>query len=319
MRWNVLVLVAAGGCGLGGSSGGGADNLPTLGAGPYGKLADDALSPAREPYVVTDPAATLGDPAVLSAPDGGYALWYTRTPRNQTKATIWHAEVPRFGELPVDPLEVLAPTQPWEQGDVRAPTIVAGDDGALVMFYQGGGSLAPAVGRADSSDGGHTWTPRPMPLLVDAADPTVLVVDDLWRLYFTRPSAPGIFLATSSDGGVTFVAGLAPVLQRRDTERDAFDRLSVGEPAVVGGISAAGQLRIGLFYVGENAVGEFAVGYAGSDDGLNFVRFFNGNAILDPGGLDEHGPAALLAPAQGALFFSQQETQLPALAAATSP
>lgn len=321
MRAAIIMALVTVSCGLGGEAGNRGENLPTVGGGPYGKLRPDDTSDATEPYVVVDRAANLTDPAVLAIPGGGYALWYTRTAVPATGATeIWHSEILDLHDLPLaDPVRVLAAAEPWEQGSVRAPAVVLDADERVVLFYEAGLEEAPLIGRATSADG-HDAVRDAMPVLMDAGDPTVLILPEgRWLLYHTRPDRSGIFLAESSDDGVTFTVHPDPVLDRRDQDRDAFDRVWIGEPDVVGGISAAGQLRIGLFYTGQNAAGEFAIGHAVSVDGLVFERFFNGNAILDPGGPDERGAAAWIGPAEGVLFFSQRQTNILAIAAAVHP
>ncbi len=315
----LLVAVLATGCGLGGSVGGGADNLPILGAGPYGKLADDPMSPAIEPYVVTDLMANLGDPSALDRDGGGYRLWYTRNPRDGSPASIYRSDVAKLGQNPLaDPAPSLGPTETWEAGAVRAPSVVD-LRGPLVMAYQAGAVDAPAIGLATSDTDGGPWIHAAAPIITNATDPALIVVGDTWRIYFNRPDAPGIFLAVSTDGGATFTIQPDPVLVPRGTDAGAFDRLWIGQPAAVGGISEAGQLRIGLFYVGKNALRQFAIGYAGSDDGVHFERFFNGRAVLQPGGEDEHAPSAVIHTADSVLFFTQQNSAVQAIAAATQP
>ena len=78
------------------------------------------------------------------------------------------------------------------------------------------------------------------------------------------------------------------------------------EPSLVGGLTAGGQLRVGVFYTGEDDGGRFAVGYAGSDDLRVFQRFRQGSAVLETKLADERGPSAVIEPARGVLFFAQK-------------
>jgi hypothetical protein len=320
MRAHWLIVVMIAGCGLGAGEGGGSENLPTAGAGPYGKLFDfDFATPAEEPYVVTERDVHLADPSALLVATG-FRVWFTHTPVDPADGgpEIWVADLSDLAELPSgSPLRVLGAGEPWEEGAVRAPSVSSPDGETLVMFYQGG-AATPAIGRATSTDGGLSWEKQGQ-VLAGAIDPSALHVDGHWFLYFGRPDAHGIFVAESDDGGASFVAQQEPVVQRRDTRVDVFDRLWVGEPAAVGGVTVAGQLRVGLFYVGKATDGTFAIGHAASADGLEFARFNLGEAILDPEGTDERGPSAIVVSTQGFLFFAQRRVSTWAIAAAVSP
>lgn len=312
---SALVLGLVGACGMGGEEGGGDDNLPTLGAGPYGKLEAPAegVTPAIEPFVVTDNVADLADPEALPLGGGAFRLWFTRTEPG-AMAEIWRADLPAVTELPDPaPARALAATEAWEGGWVGAPSVVDRGGGRLAMYYQGAGG----IGRADSTDRGETWSKVGL-VLADGADPGAIEVGGRTYLYYTRADAGGIFLAESQDG-VTFVPRADPVIVRRDTDADAFDRLWVGEPEPVGGVTAAGQVQIGLFFTGRATEGATAIGYAGSYDGREFTRFFNDDAILEPGLADESDPAVVLEPAHGTLFFTQLRAQTTAIAVAVHP
>jgi hypothetical protein len=300
-------------CGLGADAGGGLDELPTAGLGPYGKLPEPGGTPAEEPYVVVDRAANLTDPSVLLLPSGGFRIWYTRAPLDGSEPAIYRSDLPALGEVPpVDPTFALGADLPWEQAPLRAPAAVEIDD-RVVLFYQSGDS----IGRATSSDGGLTWAKDDAPVLDDASDPSALFLDGTIYLYHTRASEPGIWLATST-GGAPFARADAPVLTPRGTTLGAFDRVWVGEPGVTGGRTATDQIRIVLFYAARDAEGTVAIGVAASRDGLSFERFTDA-PILEAGLKDEHGPSALLFPSEGILFFSQLRAQTIALAVATSP
>lgn len=313
----VGVAAAAASCGMGAAPGGGADDLPTLGAGPYAKLVDEeGTTAAEEPYLVVDLSADLTDPAVRREEDGALRLWFSRIPRAGGSSEIWTARLESLADGAGPAAASLVAAEPWEAGHVRAPAVVEAGD-RLLLFYQGGTS----VGRAESRDGGVTWSDR-REILPGAADPGVLVVDGVYFLYFTRPGEDGVFLALSHDG-VTFSPLAEPVLRPRGAP-DAFDAAWVGEPFPVGGRTAAGQLQIGLFYVGRSvpAGGDeprHAIGYAGSFDGRTFERFARGDAVLEPGPPDERGPAALLFPSSGFLFFAERRGQTLAIAGAHHP
>jgi hypothetical protein len=192
--------------------------------------------------------------------------------------------------------------------------------GATVFLYYEGGTEPPSIGWAVSTDGGLSFVKQGV-LVTNAMDPGAVLGADLRiHLYFTRPDESGIFAASASivsPDELTFFPD--PVLDRRDTHAGAFDRLWIGEPGATGGRTAAGQQRIVLFYTGQNEQGQLAIGAAASRDGVVFERAGGGEPVLEPGMRDETGPAAVLFPTQGVLFFTQRLTQVLAIAVATSP
>jgi hypothetical protein len=303
------LLALACGCGLGGGEGGGDDNLPVSGTGPYRKLTDfELLTPLDEPFVISDPGADLDDPFVVEQPGGVLRVFYTRTPPGGP-ASIWRSDLASsLSEAPGAPVLVLEAAEGWEEGDVRAPTLVS-DAAGLTMVYQGG---AGALGRAVSTDGGETWT-RSGRMLADATSPALLRIGDTTLLYFTRPSSPGIFVASTRDG-LTWDERPEPVLAPR---AGRFDEIALRAPHAAGGVPPAGGLHIALFYTGTSVAGVTAVGFAGSDDGATFIA--RPAPVLDPGAPSERAPAALLRRTSAVLFFAQDRAGRSAIAAATSP
>jgi hypothetical protein len=310
-----LVLLAA--CGIGGAPGGGTDHLPSAGAGPYVKPEASPLTPAEEPYVIVDARADLRAPAALAAPVGGFDLWFTHAPADGGAVEIWYAHVPSVSDKPdVGPELALAAADAWEAGSVEAPSVVDAGDGRLVMYYQGGGATTPAIGRAHSDDGGRTWT-RDGQVLTGGTDPSAVVVEAHTFLYFGLAGG-GIGLAEADGPDGAFVAAPEPVLVPSTGNPDAFDVASVGQPDAVGGRSAAGQLHIGLFYVGTSSNQTRAIGHAASADGHTFMPFLGGKAVLEPGAPDDQGPAAVLFSDRGVLFFSQERAARTVIAVATT-
>lgn len=302
-----------------------AQRLPDQGAGPYGKLPRDRDTPADEPYVLTEFLVHLRDPAALRRDDGGYRLWFGREEaRAGAAGEIWMAGLPDLTERPdEEPRPVLVPDQPWEAGWVGAPAVLALPDGTLAMFYQGG-QEAPAVGRADSGDGGATWQKHAgNPILIGAAAPSAARLpgapDGGWVLYTTRPDRPGIFRADSTDG-LAWTPRPDPVLLPRADQPGTFDHHAVSDPYVVVRRTDLGTLHFGMFFAGADQEGEDAtisVGWAGSFDGLAWHRFASPDEpVLDPEGTSEHAPAVLLGPEGGVMFFHEvgQGTQRIAVA-----
>ena len=314
-------------CGLGwiDDESGGADHLPTRAAGPYTKLVRDAETPADEPYVVSVFQVHLRDPAAIRHGDSGYRLWfgYEDDP-SLPESEIWMTDLANLGELPmVGPIPALPADQEWEQSRVGAPSIVEIAEDQLVMFYQGGAD-AIAIGRAESSDGGATWTKSAdNPVLMGLGEPTVArLPGGSWLLYATRSDLMGIFRATSPDG-VSWQVDEEPVIQPRPHLPEAYDRYAVSNPSITVRQTPAGDLHFGLFINGldrDDEDGTTSVGWAGSFDGILWQRFSNpDDAVLEPGTTSENGPSVVLDPDGGVMFFSEQEQGTQSIAAATHP
>lgn len=297
-----LALLCAG-CGLLEGEGGGAEHLPIAGAGPYGFLSDfEAVTPLDEPFVLFEPGVDLGQPAPVALANGQTRVFYDRA-----GAEIWRVDLPSLRELPGPPEVALVADADWEGGRVAAPALVVAGP-RLIAYYEGAGG----IGRASSVDGGVSWSKDGL-VLPDAAQPGAALVAGETFLYFTRPAVPGIFLARSSDG-LNFTVADRPVLLPRAA---AFDSVRVDDPTVVGRTTGAGVDHFGLFYVGTNAKGIAAVGYAGSRDGVEFVAL--PAPILEPLGSSARAPGVLLATDHALLLVERERGGHRAIAAATEP
>ncbi len=325
MRAAVLLLVL-GGCGLDpfGETGGGASNLPTQGAGPYGRLASDDTTPTDEPFVQDDRDAELYDPCALYG-GPGLRLWYTReaTGAPADDQQIFYVELPSAHDLPTGaPALALAADLPWEEGRVAAPGVVELGGGHLAMFYAAG--LAnPAIGRADSHDDGATWQKRATPVLIGATAPSAAFANDRVEVYVTRPDAPGIWRATSAGAApADLTLEAAPIVVARPELAEAFDAVAVSDPAIVIERQPSGRLHWGLFFVGidvddpDPAGSHPSVGYAGSFDGDRWERFRGATAQL---AAPATGPSVVLPPASGLMIFSEPKRGRRALSAAQNP
>ncbi len=303
-------------CGLSGGESGGGEHLPTSGAGPYGKLESDPETPAQEPFAIVEVSADLSDPSALAARSGGFDLWFTRRLPGASTSEIGFAHLPSLAELPDEgSAAAFVAAEAWELGAVEAPSVVDLGGDERVMYYQGGGDAAPAIGRARSTDGGRTWTRDGM-VLAGGLDPAALLVGEHTYLYYGRPDGLGIGLAEAELDGA-FVPSFDSIIVTSDTDPDAFDRSWVGEPNAVGGVSVAGSLRIGLFYVGRSSNGTHAIGHASSFDGRTFMPFFNGAAVLEASAPDDRGPSAVLFADHGVLFYGVERTARTVIGVAT--
>jgi hypothetical protein len=307
-------------CGLGASAGGGSDHLPNGGTGPYTKLSDPTLSTLLdEPFVVSELSADLSEPTALDLGDDTFRLWYSRRARTPENAPteIWTAALPTsLTTPPASTALALRADQPYEGDRVAAPTVVRdpSDDSRLVMFYEAGPT---SVARAVSDDDGLTWAKQGV-VLDDARLPSVITLDGAWLLYTTRPSAPGIFVARSSDGE-TFVREPLPVLAPTGAGVDAT---LVDSPSASARTTLAGQSRVWLFYVtrGFDEDGTLAgIAYAGSHDGLAFARGRTGEPVLVPASASDSGGSAIIGDTESLLFYASPRGAVTGIAVARTP
>jgi hypothetical protein len=257
---------------------------------------------------------------VLRRDDGGFRIWLAREPDNTpTESEIWYAELPSIAAIAdVGPQAVMTPEDGWEQTRVAAPAIVDTGD-RLVMYYEGGVD-EPGIGRAESTDGGLTWTRDPAnPVLERATEPTAaLLPDGSWVLMVTRLDAPGIFRADSADG-TSFALVADPIIRARPDQALAFDRFAVSDPFLIVRETAAGQVHWGLWFNGLARADDVAIGFAASFDGLRWDRFGGPDPVLHPGAPVENGPAVVLEPARGYLFFDERSQSRQKIAVAVHP
>jgi hypothetical protein len=322
-----LALAAA--CGLGpfDDQPGGRDNLPTRAAGPYAKPEIDFATPADEPYVLYEVTANYLDPTPLARDGGGFRVWFTRGDPDDGSAEIWYAELPDVHALPdVAPRGAVAPDAGWEESFVGEPAVVDLGGGHLVLYYRGG-TLAPAIGRADSVDNGGSWQKHPAnPILEGATSPAAaLLAGGETALYFMSPDRPGIHAAIGDDG-VAFNRLPDPIIEARPALEDAFDELAVADPfaLVTDTLDEAEPVHVGLFFSGTRPGGEpgvlvDAIGYAGSYDGRAFTRFFGPDPVLEAGPPSEAGPGVISVAAGGVLFFHEPKQNRYRIGAAVHP
>lgn len=316
MRAALLLLVLSPACAidlLGEYESGGAANLPRAGGGPFRKLAVDLATPADEPYVASDGAAQLSDPSAVAG-DDGIALWLGRAEVSRAGSSIVRLAITDLAAAPGELALSLAPDAAWEAGRVARPAVIDLGGGALRMYYEGGDPAAPAIGRADSTDGGASWTKDPgNPILTGGGDPAAVRVDGRDLVYFTRPDADGIHLAEGDD-----LAPIGQVLAPRDDLDGAFDGERIGEPGALAVPRLGGGTRIALYYTGTRVVsGEplSAIGWAGSFDGSRFERGGD-DPILSPGPPGEGGGTVVFDGGVAVLFFHELRRARLAIAAA---
>ncbi len=303
-----LVFLALGGCGLGitGESHGGGDNLPTLGAGPYGRLAPDFETPADEPFVVVDRDTTFEGAAALRRADGGYRLWFGMQADGGE---------PGIGAAETAGLDGLLDVPPHQVLDRGASPAVIEVDGALVMFFEDGGDVL----RADSDDG-EAWSVVPEPVLAGAADPTAAYIDGGYVLFVTRPDQPGVWRA-ASESGTAFAFDDGPAIVPRPGVQEAFDTRAVGDPYLLVTTSDAGRQHWGLWFTGSAEAPDAgpaptAIGYAGSFDGERWERFGGADPVLIAPAAQ---PCVVLEGGTGVMFYQEEDRLHLGIAAAVHP
>ncbi|HUQ07808.1 MAG TPA: sialidase family protein [Kofleriaceae bacterium] len=295
MRAIALLLLVSGcgvsGCGIGfaDDASGGKNDLPSVGAGPYRKLAADENTPADEPWLVTERTIDFTEPAIVARAGGGFTFFVTRESPDPPvgDSEIWRGAILDPTEIPDEPIApVLTADAAWEEGHVAAPSIVDLGGDRLLMFYEGG-LATRALGRAESSDGGHTWTKSAAPVLTDAALASVATDGALWLAAFTRPgpsAEPGIFLARSDDG-LTWVADTTAILLPSGIP-DSFEEVAVSSPHLAWLEESTGRGHWALWYGGLEDLPDpgdaprYAVGYAASFDGMDWDRLGGGRPVL---------------------------------------
>lgn len=317
--------VAAGACGLGwtGERSGGAANLPTAAAGPYHRVPFDFDSPINEPYVLDDRAFSLEQPTALPRAAGGVRVWFGRVDPVTGAAAIAYAELPGLHDLPaVGPVVVLEATEPWERGRVTAPSVVDLGGGALALFYEGGAPDEPAIGRADSDDGGATWRKwAGNPVVAGVRAPGVAQLDGRWWLYAVEPGGRAIVRADSDDG-LQWTPAERPAIEPRPGVDGAFDAYAVTDPHPLVRRTAAGRAVHGLFFAGADRPGEdgrVAIGYAGSFDADTWERFAGADPVLRSFGPPAAAPAAVVDGTSGILLFEERSAGRGRIAAAIHP
>lgn len=298
--------------------GGGADNLPISGAGPYRLEDPDFDTPADEPYVVAQAAVSLLDPAVQVLEDGHYEIFYTRI--DDTSSEIWSVTLASIHELPdTAPRLTLAADQGWEEGAIGAAALLREDE-ALVLYYRGGVDTK-AIGRARSAGPGEPFVKDPGNPLAPGDDPSVIRIGGRYIMVHSDQAHHQILWRESDDGRDFGEA--REIFARRTGTAQAFDQWRVSGPALVAVPTLDGSEHYGLFYAGSrrNPSDELvqAIGYASSFDGTNWQRFLGGEAIFASGATGAGGPSPVIGPSEARLFFHQPRQGRGRIGVALSP
>jgi hypothetical protein len=274
-----VALLALAACATTGATGEGDRNLPTVGVGPFRKLAADEVREIA-PFVYDDRLALYREPAVLA--DGDATLMYVVARRDgrdvivRTRADdgrAFYGSTSDFGKTaPV----VLAADRPWEGTSVTGPFVLRTAAGFVLYYAAAGG-----IGSARSADG-LTFEKDPGPLLTrdpaaawestEVRAPSAYVLAD-GRVRLLYASGTSIGEAESTDGGAHFTRlSPAPILGPAPDappgsllphEKPPFDTARVDDPCASLETTPVGRLHLRVLYTGYDAAGVSAIGYAG--------------------------------------------------------
>ncbi|AKV02757.1 hypothetical protein AKJ09_09420 [Labilithrix luteola] len=286
-RAGLLVALLAVSCATTGAEGEGDRDLPSVGVGPFRKLAD-AEVPSVAPFLLEGRGSNYREPAVLD--DHGDTLLYAVARRDdgadvivRTRATDGRAFFGAGGDIGHSPAVVLVPDAPWEGGALGGPFAVRVGQEIWLYYAAAGG-----IGLARSSDG-FSFHKEPGPIFV--ADPNaarweqspvrapsvVVLPDGRFRLFYA--SGVSIGEAESTDGlrfrrldADVATAELDPVLapsappapgSLAPHEKPPFDMVAVSDPSASLRTTSAGRLLVRVLYTGVTDSAVTAIGYAG--------------------------------------------------------
>ncbi len=112
-----------------------------------------------------------------------------------------------------------------------------------------------------------------------AGEPAVIKDGSTYKAWYTGQDAQGVFrigYATSADGKVWTKSGSNPVLNIGGA--GAFDAAGIASPAVI-----KDGATYKMWYMGDDANGTVAIGYATSSDGITWTKQNSGNAVFTQG------------------------------------
>lgn len=295
-----LALLVAAACSTLATPGGGAENLPTSGVGPFQALDQMQVAPQDiAPFVFTRAGVGVTEPSILaeSADGSSPAVTLYAVVPGKTGSTIVRTRADDgrtfYGDAPDQvtfpshkPPQVLAASLPWEGADVTGPSVLR--VGAEIWLYY---AAAGGIGLARSPDGA-TFTKTGAPVLATDATvgweqgppraPTVArFPDGSWHMLYAAGGAIGE--ATSADGlswkradGDPSTPRIDPILTASKAvdpstlpagEHPPFDENGVGDPLLLPRVDATGQLQVRVLYTGygpfpDASVPEGKIGFA---------------------------------------------------------
>lgn len=337
----LLLLAGAPGCSTLAEAGGGEDNLPNAGAGPFREIDNEELGAGRAaPYVLRDDDDFPRDPAILDA-DGDLATleaWayvpHTvfaegEEPDAARPPNEIIRQIARDGRSFAREFEVvLTPAEAWEMGTIGRPAVLR-HDGVIWLYY----AAAGGIGVATSSDGVSFSRPSAEPVLapgdgweagVAPTSPCVLAsADGSLRMYYEVPLASGsaIGVATSSDGVSFRRVGDRPVLAPRAGEIDAG---GAAAPFALSASSAEGRAIEYLYYAATDAEAKRTIAMVARYGATGDFQHASAPVFGTTGSLAPTEPLVVRYPGYALLFVTQRAgstgaLDYPAVAAGVAP
>ena len=287
----LLLVVAA--CGTIGTPGGGAQNLPSAGGGPFQALVKGQVAPQdTAPFVFLAGGQSYREPSVLSAtgdPSNPGVFMYlvaNGSPGDVILRTRADDSVSFYGDFADQqmnathrPPVVLAASQAWEGKNLSGPCAVrVGSE--IWLYYAGDGG----IGLAKSGDGKNFTRMPTQVLAVDSgvawestaphAPSVAIFPDGSWHMLYTAGNDIGE--ATSADGVHWTRVGdpilvPSPVVDPKTLPEGVnppFDEGAVDDPQLAPRIDETGRLVVRVFYTGyDKPVGSASrtgsIGFAG--------------------------------------------------------
>jgi len=333
----LLAMVSA--CATLANSGGGDDNLPEAGLGPFREIATDELGNNRvAPYALRDDDEFARDVSVIDTDGDSSTLdvwaYAARTvfaegvepdPTMPTTDIVRHVAADgRSFER--NPDTVLQAEAPWEQGTIGKPSALR-VDGEVWLYYAGAGG----IGLAKSSDGVSFTRVGTAPVL-DAADgwenglpptsPAVTSVQGGFVMFYEVALAEGSAIgeARSDDGSSWVRVGGAPVL----SPGGGYDAGGAGSPFSLMLQSAEGRDIQVLYYGATDGEGKRTIALAARVDASGAFRRAAAPVFGSANALGPREPCLLRYATYTLLFATQQAgttsaLDFPAVAVGVAP
>lgn len=224
MTWGPSAQAVPGGYVLYFSTQDASNKLECIGAGfstsPTGPYADDS----SRPLVCQPELGGSIDPSVVAEPGGTTALvWKSDGNAVHSSSYIWEQQLTADGlAVTGSPIRLLGADQPWEDGIVEGPAMLADSHGGWWLFFTGG------AWQSDTYDTGVAWcqtvsgpcrvpsskpylTAKPGAVSPEGFDTFYTFDHQLWASYSVFPFAPSNARQALAEDRILEIA---PVLSR---------------------------------------------------------------------------------------------------------
>ena len=256
-------------------------------------------------------------PFVIIEEDGILRMWYTGRNGMFSVGEAISRDGIHWYQSQMNPLLTAGPTGSFDETGIFKVSVVKDDEGYKMYYYTGtyhfpnSGGVHNTIGLAISSDG-YTWTKYSgNPVLVRGGEgawdddgvwaPMVIVENHTYKMWYQgwNRTYSSVGYATSSDGIHWVKHAGNPVLTHGS--QGEFDELSAGEPNV---LRVRGRYH--LFYTSADAFLFNRIGYAISQDGINWTKYDH-NPVLGP---DDRPKWDDLSTAAASVIFKDNKFQM---------